>query len=218
VIDYGLSHVLCPSRHLVVLSLLFPGPIADHQQCGGATVFTALQGLQAHDVVGIMGVGGLGHLAIQFAAKLGCRVIVLSRSDRKKDEALKLGAHEFIATANLGKDYQIEHPITRLLVTTSAQPDWTQILPLMSMRSSIYPLSVSEGDLSLPYMPILIKGINIQGSLVANKGQHRQMLDFAALHNIRPMIEKFPMSEEGLKNAMDKLEKGDIYYRAVLLN
>jgi len=189
-----------------------------YQQCGGATVFTALQGVQSSDVVGIMGVGGLGHLAIQFAAKVGCRVVVLSRSDRKKQEALDLGAHEFIATANLGKDTQLEHPITRLLVTTSAQPDWEQILPLLSTRSTIFPLSVSDDKLSMPYMPLLVKGITVQGSLVATRAAHRQMLDFAGLHGIKPIVEKFPMSEEGLKTAMDKLEKGDIYYRAVLLN
>jgi D-arabinose 1-dehydrogenase-like Zn-dependent alcohol dehydrogenase len=188
------------------------------QQCGGATVFTALLGVQPSDVIGIMGVGGLGHLAIQFAAKLGCRVVVLSRSDRKKQEALDLGAHQFIATANMGKDTELEHPITRLLVTTSAQPDWEQILSLMSTRSTIFPLSVSDDKLTMPYMPLLIKGITVQGSLVATRAHHRQMLDFAALHGIKPIIEKFPMSEEGLKTAMDKLEKGDIYYRAVLLN
>lgn len=188
------------------------------KQCGGATVYTALQGVQASDVVGIMGIGGLGHLAIQFAAKLGCRVVVLSRSDRKKQESLDLGAHEFIATANLGKDTQLEHPITRLLVTTSAQPDWEQILPLLSTRSTIFPLSVSDAKFEMPYMPLLVKGITVQGSLVATRAAHRQMLDFAALHNIKPIVEKFPMSEQGLKDAMEKLEKGDIYYRAVLLN
>lgn len=186
-------------------------------QCGGATVYTALQGLQPNDVVGVMGVGGLGHLAIQFAAKLGARVVVLSRSDRKKGEAMDLGAHDFIATANLAEDFQPAHKITRLLVTTSAQPNWDQVLPMMAHRSTIYPLSVSEDKLEMPYMPILVQGLNIQGSLVANRAVHHQMLAFAALHDIKPIIEKFPMSEDGLKSAMVKLEKGDVCYRAVLM-
>jgi D-arabinose 1-dehydrogenase-like Zn-dependent alcohol dehydrogenase len=67
-------------------------------QCGGATMFTALNGIKPSDTVGILGVGDLGHLAIQFAAKMGCRVVLLSGSDRKKDEALRLGTYEFIAT------------------------------------------------------------------------------------------------------------------------
>lgn len=165
-----------------------------------------------------MGVGGLGHLAIQFAAKLGARVVVLSRSDRKKHEAMDLGAHDFIATANIAKDFQPAHKITRLLVTTSAQPNWDQVLPMMAHRSTIYPLSVSEDKLEMPYMPLLVQGLNIQGSLVANRAVHHQMLAFAALHGIRPIVEKFPMSEDGLKSAMAKLEQGDVYYRAVLMN
>jgi len=165
-----------------------------------------------------MGVGGLGHLAIQFAAKLGCRVVVISRSDRKKEEAMKLGAREFIATANLDKDFKPEHQINRLLVTTSAQPDWEQIIPMLGMRSTIFPLSVSDDKLEMPYMPLLANGINVQGSIVGNRAIHHQMLEFAALHDIKPIIEKFPMSEDGLKQAIDKLNAGDIYYRAVLIN
>ncbi|CAI6339138.1 unnamed protein product [Periconia digitata] len=90
-------------------------------QCGGATTFTALNGVKPTDTVGIMGVGGLGHIPIQFASKMGCKVIVLSGTDSKKVQALKLGAHEFAATK--GKDVNsiaVSHPINRLLVTTSA--------------------------------------------------------------------------------------------------
>lgn len=164
-----------------------------------------------------MGVGGLGHLAIQFAAKFGCRVVVLSGTDRKRDEAIKLGAHEFIATKD-ATELQVSKPINRLLVTTSAQPDWEQILSIMAPRSAIYPLSVSAGNLVIPYMPLILQGINVQGSLVATRSLHRQMLDFAALHKIEPIVEKFPMTEEGIKQAMDKLEGGNVYYRAVLVN
>lgn len=170
-------------------------------------MFTALQGIQSSDVVDIMGVGGLGHLAIQFAAKVDCRVVVLSRSDRKKQEAFDLGAHDFIATAKLGKDTQLEHSITRLLVTTSVQPDWEQILPLLSTRSTIFPLSVSDDKLEMPYMPLLVKDIAIQGSLVATRAIHRQMLDFAALHSIKPIVDKFPTSEKGPRKRWRSLRK-----------
>jgi D-arabinose 1-dehydrogenase-like Zn-dependent alcohol dehydrogenase len=164
-----------------------------------------------------MGVGGLGHLAIQFAAKMGCKVIVLSGTDAKKAQALQLGAHEFVATKN-AETLSVTTPINRLLVTTSAQPDWNLILPLMSTRSVIYPLSVSMDDFKLPYMPLILQGIAVQGSLVAPRGLHRQMLEFAARHNIAPVVEKFPMTETGIKEAMDKLAKGDVHFRAVLVN
>ncbi|CAK7200922.1 hypothetical protein SEUCBS139899_003622 [Sporothrix eucalyptigena] len=185
-------------------------------QCGGATVFAALQGVKPAETVAIMGVGGLGHLAIQFAAKLGCRVVVLSGSDRKRDDALKLGAHKFVATKN-NDTLDDGWAIDRLLVTTSAQPEWNKILPMMAPSSTIYPLSVASGNLEIPYMPLILQGIAIQGSLVAPRAIHRQMLTFAALHDIAPIVETLPMTEAGITEGMEKLTKGNVHYRAVLL-
>lgn len=190
-------------------------------QCGGATVFTALQGVKPTDTVGIIGVGGLGHLAIQFANKMGCRVVVLSSSDRKKDEATRLGGHRFIATSNLKKGEKSKDEdvweLNRLLVTTSSLPDWEVIMPMMAMRSVIMPLSVGGGDLVVPYGPVLTRGVTIQSALVATRAVHKEMLAFAARHGVKPVLETFPLNEKGAKEAMDRLEKGDIHFRAVLL-
>ncbi|KAJ2973588.1 hypothetical protein NUW58_g8901 [Xylaria curta] len=162
-----------------------------------------------------MGVGGLGHLAIQFAAKMGCRVVVLSGSDSKKEEALRLGAHEFIATK--GKtELKVSRPIDRLLVTTSFQPNWEHIIPILARRATIYPLSVDEGNFEIPYMAMLINGITIQGSAVASRLVHERMLEFAALHQIKPVVQLFDMTEEGILDAMTKLDQGKIHFRAVL--
>lgn len=188
-------------------------------QCGGATVFTALYDVKPNEVVGIMGVGGLGHLAIQFAAKMGCRVVVLSGSDSKRDQALALGAHKFVAMKDLGSAGELGSSwlLSRLLVTTAAQPAWDTLLPMMAPKSRIYPLSVSAGNLVIPYMPLILQGITVQGSLVATRSVHREMLSFAAAHGIRPVIQTFPMTEEGIKEALDRLEQGKVKYRAVLV-
>ena len=163
-----------------------------------------------------MGVGGLGHLAIQFAAKMGCHVVVLSGSERKKAEALQLGAHEFIATKD-AKKLEVSSPINRLLVTAAVPPDWELILPIMAPQSAIYPLSVSSGNLEIPYMGLILQGISVQGSLVAPQHLHHKMLDFAAQQLIEPVVETFPMTEQGIKEAMDRLERGEITHRAVLI-
>jgi len=115
-------------------------------------VFNALRafGTLGTETVGVMGVGGLGHLAIQYAAKLGCNVVVLSGSDRKKDEAMKLGAREFIATKDV-KELKVARPLDRLLVTTAAQPNWEQIIPIMAPGATIHPLTVADGNLEIPY-------------------------------------------------------------------
>ncbi|KAL1855351.1 hypothetical protein Daus18300_011069 [Diaporthe australafricana] len=187
-------------------------------QCAGATVWTALMAYNTRptETVGIMGVGGLGHIAIQFARAMGTRVVVLSGSDSKKDEAIKLGAHEFIATKGQ-QELKVAHKLDRLLVTTSAQPDWNLLMPIMTAGSTIHPLSVASGDFSIPYMAMLASGITVQGSVVAARQMHKDMLEFAALHRIKPVLQTYPMTEEGITEAMNKLERGEVHFRAVIV-
>lgn len=187
--------------------------------CAGATVFNALHAYNAQptETIGVVGVGGLGHLAIQFAAKMGCNVVVLSRSDSKKEEAFRLGAKEFIATKDV-KRVKPFRQIDRLLVTTSAQPEWEKLTDALAPGATIHPLTADyEGNLVFPYVPLLLKGLTIQGSIVASRYIHMRMLEFAALHQISPVIEKFPMTEQGINEAMDKLNSGNIRYRGVLM-
>ncbi|KKK21431.1 hypothetical protein P175DRAFT_0468 [Aspergillus ochraceoroseus IBT 24754] len=185
-------------------------------QCAGATVYGALKDIQPSDTVGIIGIGGLGHLAIQFAAKMGCRVVVFSGSERKREEAMSLGAHEFVATKD-AKELQVSTPINRLLVTAAVPPNWDLLLPVLANRAAIYPLTASRGAFEIPYLSLILQGISVVGSLVATRAMHRQMLEFAALHQIKPIVETFPMTEEKIKEAMDKLDRGEVYYRAVLI-
>ena len=186
--------------------------------CGGATVFNALQfhGVKSTDRVGVIGIGGLGHLAIQFAASMGCEVVVFSGTESKKDEALKLGAKEFYATKGL-KELKVKQPIDHLLVTTSQQPDWSQYIPIMAPSGTIYPLSVSFEDLKMPYLDLLLNGLKIQGSLVAARQIHREMLEFAAAHGIRPITQTFPLNLGGVSQAFKTLEDGSMRYRGVLV-
>lgn len=211
------SHAVWREAFLHPIPDALSDEIAAPLQCAGATVFTTLHDVKPNETVGVLGVGGLGHIALQFAAKLGCRVVALSGSSSKKDEALRLGAHEFIAMGERSADdHSIRWPIDRLLVTASAQPDWAALLPLMAPKSRIYPLSVSAGNFEIPYMPLLAKGIAVQGSLVATRAVHREMLEFAAVHKVAPVIETFDMTEEGIKAAMEKLDSGKLHFRAVL--
>ncbi|KAH9218878.1 putative NADP-dependent alcohol dehydrogenase C 2 [Leptodontidium sp. 2 PMI_412] len=195
-----------------------PREFAAPLQCGGATVFNALRsfGAKATDRVGIIGIGGLGHLAIQFASKMGCHVTVFSSTDSKRDEAMKLGASEFVATKGV-KELQVSGKIDHLLICASFQPDWKQFLPIMAPGGTLYPLTVSQDDLTIPYMPLIEGELRIQGSLVAARAVHNEMFAFAAQHQIRPVIEKFPMTVEGIEACMKKLDEGKMRYRGVLV-
>ncbi|KAI5857833.1 putative NADP-dependent alcohol dehydrogenase C 2 [Tricharina praecox] len=187
--------------------------------CAGATVFSPLyeHGVNGTHTVGIVGIGGLGHLAIQFAAKMGCRVVVFSSTEDKRDEAMKLGANEFYATK--GKTHlDVEHPLDFLLVTTSFIPSWKMYFDTMAKGGTVVALTVAQGDITIPYENILQKGLKLMGSSVASRWVHKLMLEFAARHNIQAQIEEFPMTEEGITEAFDKLDAGKLRYRAVLKN
>lgn len=185
--------------------------------CGGATVFNALYtyGIKPTDRVGVIGVGGLGHLAIQYAAKMGCDVVVLSGTDSKEKEARELGASEFIAMKGK-KELKLNRKIDALLVTTSANPDWSLLMPVMAMNSIIFPMTVSHDNFEIPHMPMISSGITVQGSVVAARAVHRKMLEFSALHNIKPIVMEFPMTESGIEDAMETLRDGKMRYRGVL--
>ena len=151
---------LCPQRALYGSADLDQGSLATHAvwnqnyifaipsslesihaaplMCGGATVFNALHhhGVTSTDRVGVIGVGGLGHLAIQFAAKMGCGVVVFSGSDSKKEEAKKLGAEEFYAVKGVKTGEELlklmgGRKVDVLMVTASQQPDWELYQPVV---------------------------------------------------------------------------------------
>jgi D-arabinose 1-dehydrogenase-like Zn-dependent alcohol dehydrogenase len=212
------THAIWKYEYIFKIDERIPRQFAAPLMCGGATVFNALRsfGTKSTDRVGIVGVGGLGHLAIQFASKMGCDVVVFSGTDSKKEEAFKLGASEFIATKGL-KELKISKPVDHLFVTTSFKPDWNLYLSLVAPGGTIYPLTIAYGDLTVPYLPIIRAELSIQGALVAARQVHREMLEFAAQHKIYPIIEEFPMTVEGITESMKRLEEGKMRYRGVIV-
>lgn len=212
------DYAVWPAGFLFTIPDAMTSEDAAPMMCGGATVYNALStyGVRPSDRVGVVGVGGLGHLAIQFAAKMGCEVVVFSTTEDKKAEAEKFGATEFYATKGKTELEGVE-PVQHLIVTTAVQPDWTIFTSVLAPRATIFPLGASAADLKFPYLPFFFKGFTIQGSLVAPRHTHREMLEFAAVHGIRPVVQKFPMDVEGIEKAIETLKAGSMRYRGVLV-
>lgn len=120
---------------------------------------------------------------------MGCDVVAFSGSDSKKDEALSLGAHEYVASKQNPKLEGIK-PVKYLFVTTGAQPDWELYFGVVEREGVVVPLTVSPEEMKHPYMPLLTNGIRIQGSLVATRHVHRKMLEFSARIGVKPMVEE----------------------------
>ncbi|KAL4912995.1 chaperonin 10-like protein [Aspergillus aurantiobrunneus] len=187
--------------------------------CGGSTVFNAMvvAGVKPTDTVGILGIGGLGHLAIQFASKMGCHVVVFSGTDSKRDEATQLGADEFHATKGATElKLHSARKLSHLIVSTSALPDWRLYLGVLDARATISPLTVSDKPFTFPHTDLVVRGLRVQGGIVATRQVHRDMLQFAAFHGIKPMVVRYPMSEQGIRDCLRTLEEGKMRYRGVL--
>ncbi|KAH8175447.1 zinc-binding dehydrogenase domain-containing protein [Sarocladium implicatum] len=186
--------------------------------CGGSTVWQPLyeSGLKPGDRVGIIGIGGLGHLGIQFAAKLGLEVVVFSSTESKKEQAMAFGAKEFYATKNPDELAKIKK-LDILLITTNNNPDLRLYIPLLEKGSRLYPLTISTEDLGVSPLDIISNAVTIVGTTTASVGGTRDMLAFAAEHDVKPLIEKFPMTQSGVTEAMQKLRNGKMRYRGVLV-
>jgi len=186
--------------------------------CAGATVFNALYsfGVKPTDRVGVIGIGGLGHLAIQFASKMGCDIVAFSSNESKESDALAFGANAYYNTQSL-KNTEIGRPLDALIVTTPELPDWSSFIPLLAPKAKVFPLTIGPGNLVMPNMALLMSGITVQGSVLAPTSVHKDMLDFAAAHGVKPMTRRFPMDLEGIEKAFKVLSDGEMRYRGVLI-
>ncbi|KAJ9607569.1 hypothetical protein H2200_007647 [Cladophialophora chaetospira] len=186
-------------------------------QCAGATVYVALASvLKPRQRVGILGIGGLGHMAIQFASKLGAEVVVFSTSASKKKEARGFGASEFIL---LDEPEKVSSPIDVLVVASSSAPDWTKFCrkEVLARGGTIVPLSAPAETYQFPGWQMFFDGYNLRASLVSSRAEHADMLAFAAQHDIKPVIETFEMNKTGIDQAFEKLKSGKMRYRGVLV-
>ncbi|KUJ20897.1 NADP-dependent alcohol dehydrogenase [Mollisia scopiformis] len=193
----------------------YAGPL----QCAGITVYEALDvaGAKPSDRIGIVGLGGLGHLAVQYARAWGCDPVVFSMNSAKKEDAYKLGAKEFhIMPSSIEGTLNVSEGVNVLLLCGGALPDLRLIMPTLARRATIVPLIIQGQPLVIPYMPFMLPGHRIIASTEASRSNHIAALTFAARHGIRPWIEEFPMSAAGLTKALDALKGGKIRYRAVL--
>lgn len=186
--------------------------------CAGLTTFNALRncGARAGDLVAVEGLGGLGHLGIQFARAMGFRVVAISRSSEKSREAMKLGAHEFIDTST-GDPAAALRKLggARAILATGGSGQATSNLIAGLGRNGCLMLLAGTPDRVTVKPGLLISGRRrIQGWTSGQASDSTDTLRFAALANVRPLIKAFPLAEADV--AYRQMIQGKVRYRAVL--
>ncbi len=185
--------------------------------CGGITVYTPLRAEKLQGKrVGVIGIGGLGHMAIQFAAAFGCEVTAFSASPDKEREALKFGAHQFACTKE--KDFFTKYAGSQdiLLTTVTVDQDWNAWMQLLMPYGTLIVVGASPGALNINPFTLITGYKSVKGSMIGSPRLIKEMLEFAAFHKIGAQVEKLPMSqaEEGIR----RVRAGKARYRIVLEN
>lgn len=193
-----------------------PSETAAVLMCAGISVFNPLRHfrIEVPQRIGIIGVGGLGHLAIQFAKALGYEVTAISSSPEKKEEAAKLGADRFLVAADRDARRQLAYYFDLLLGTAHGGVKWEEMLEMLKKRGKL--LLVGFPELNFKPIDLVAHELSICGSFLGNQTDMRQMIQFAHGHNIQPMIELMPMSR--INEAIQRVRENKARYRIVLEN
>jgi len=181
--------------------------------CAGVTVFSPiLRHARPTDRVGIIGVGGLGHLAVQFAHAFGCETVAISHSPAKETEARKLGADEFMTGEQVAKQTR---SFDFILSTVNADLNWSDYVEALRSNGKLCFVGVPKSAVSAPVFQLIAAQRAIVGSAIGGRPDMRRMLEFAAHHNIVAQTEHYPMGE--VNAALDRVRSGQVRYRAVLV-
>ena len=186
--------------------------------CGGITVFNplVLYSVSPAARVGVVGIGGLGHLALKFARAWGCEVTAFTSSDSKRDEARALGAHHVASSRDKKSMAALAGTLDLLIVTVNVPLEWDTLMATLAPRGRMHIAGAVLEPIPVRSFDLIGAERVISGSPTGSPVDIARMLDFAARHGIAPQVERFPMRE--VNEALEHLASGKARYRIVLDN
>jgi len=186
--------------------------------CGGITVFNPIVqfAVKPTDRAGVIGIGGLGHLALKFLRAWGCHVTAFTSSDSKRDEAMRLGAHAVVNSRDSGQMKRLSGSLDFILSTVNASLDWEAVIAALAPRGRLHLVGAVLEPIPLSVFSLLGGQKQVSASPLGSPATTAAMLDFCARHRIAPVVERFPMSRAN--DALDRLRSGKARYRIVLDN
>lgn len=184
--------------------------------CGGITVFSPFLNFDIKPThrVGVVGIGGLGHLALKFARAWGCEVTAFTSSEAKREEALSLGAHQVVSSVDPKAMRQVAGRLDMVLVTVNVMLNWKALMSTLAPKGRLHLVGVLPQPMEIEAFPLIGGQRSVSGSPTGSRMAISTMLEFAARHGIEPQTEHFPMSR--LNDALDHLRAGKARYRVVL--
>ena len=196
------------------LDIASAGPLL----CGGITVFNPLArfGVKPPHRVGVVGIGGLGHMGVKFAAAWGCEVTAFTSSPSKFDEARAFGAHHVVSSRDSKAIGLLKGQLDFLLVTVNVTLDWPVMIATLAPKGRMHVVGAVLEPIPVAAFDLIMSERNISGSPTGAPVDIATMLEFAARHGIAPQVEHFPMKK--VNDAIAHLEAGKARFRIVLDN
>lgn len=184
--------------------------------CAGITTWSPLRHWKVGKGtrVGVLGLGGLGHMGVKFAVSMGAEVTVLSHSPSKETDAKKLGAHKFILTSDEAQAKAVAGYFDFILDTVSAQHDYNFYLGMLRTNGVMVCVGVPPAPTAVHAMSLIFYRHTLAGSLIGGLPETQEMLDYCAEHNIVSDIELIRMDQ--INDAYERMLKGDVRYRFVI--
>ena len=206
------------SRFAVAVPAALESEHAAPLMCAGITVYSPIRnyGVRPSSRVGVIGIGGLGHLGIQFAKAFGAEVTAFSTSKEKESEARKLGAHHFVNTRDIGELKKVAGSFDLLLSTVNADQDWQAYVAALRPKGTLCLVGAPPSPMQVQGASLVTSQKAVSGSNTGSPGDLAEMLDVAARHGVKAVTEKFSMAKAN--DAVARVKKSQVRYRAVLAN
>ena len=212
------EYIVAPAEALALIPDELPAEEAGPFMCAGVTVYNALRnsGARSGDVVAVQGIGGLGHLGIQYARQMGFETVALGRGKDKADLARKLGAHHYL-------DSNVVDTVTELqklggarviLATAPSAKAISAVVEGLGVNGNLLVPAAPAEPLTLNVMPLILGRRSISGWYSGTARDSQDTLEFSAFTGVHPMIEKYPLSRVG--EAYEQMHSGKARFRVVL--
>ena len=184
--------------------------------CAGITTYSPLRhyGVKPGHRVAVVGLGGLGHMAVKLARAMGAEVTVLSTSPAKRNDALVLGAHDFGATVEAATFKRLTNRFDLILDCVSAKHDYNAYLSLLALDGRMVLLGIPDEPVPLAAFSLIRNRRQLEGSLIGGIRETQEMLDFCAEHGVASDIELISIQQ--INEAYERMIRGDVRYRFVI--
>jgi uncharacterized zinc-type alcohol dehydrogenase-like protein len=214
---YG-SHFRCDYRFAVKIPESLPSDKAAPLMCGGVTVYQPLRyyHVTPNQKVAIVGIGGLGHLAVQFAAAFGCEVTAISTSESKRAEARELGAHHFVDSSAKGSLSKLANNFDVILNTVSSDLPLQDYFTTLKPMGKLIMIGLGSASVMVPAPALVLGQRTVGGSWIGSPSMIEEMLEFSARKKINVMTDDFAMSD--VNKGIKAVRENKVRYRAVLVN